>query len=497
MTSSPKDTPQSTPHPRRWWGLAVLCLVLSVLAIDATVLNFAIPAMTADIQPSAPQMLWIVDIYTFALASMLVVMGSVGDRFGRRNVLLWGTAFFAASSAMAGMSHTPELLIAARLIQGVAAACLMPSTLSLIGVMFTNPLERAKAVSMWVATYSVAAACGPLLGGLLLNHFHWGSIFFINVPICIALIIGGVALLPRSKVPAPAPIDVRGAVLAVIALFSLVYVIKVLPHEPVTLTLGIVAAVCLAASILLIRHLTRTTNPLIDITLLRNPTFSTVVTVNGLSMFLYLGVLFYLSQYLQVVAGYSVSQSALLMFPGLVIVVVSTLITGRIMKNHSTKKLLLVALAGAFSGCALLGWGAHLEHGIILAFGFALLNFSLGIIDPISNDYILASAPRDRAGAAASLSETGYELGAAFGTAILGSILMAVYGMSLNRMGLDSLPQAARESISVAHELGLSPPILERVDVAFSHGVIASSAAAALAAAVMAGFVSRYVREDS
>ena len=185
------------------------------------------------------------------------------------------------------------------------------------------------------------------------------------------------------------------------------------------------------------------------------------------------------------------------MFPGLVIVVVSTLITGRIMKNHSTKKLLLVALAGAFSGCALLGWGAHLEHGIILAFGFALLNFSLGIIDPISNDYILASAPRDRAGAAASLSETGYELGAAFGTAILGSILMAVYGMSLNRMGLDSLPHAARESISVAHELGLSPSILERVDVAFSHGVVASSAAAALAAAVMAGFVSRYVREDS
>ena len=190
-------------------------------------------------------------------------------------------------------------------------------------------------------------------------------------------------------------------------------------------------------------------------------------------------------------------SAVLFILPGLVIVVVSTLITGRIMKNHSTKKLLLVALAGAFSGCALLGWGAHLEHGIILAFGFALLNFSLGIIDPISNDYILASAPRDRAGAAASLSETGYELGAAFGTAILGSILMAVYSMSLNRMGLDSLPQAARESISVAHELGLSPSILERVDVAFSHGVIASSAAAALAAAVMAGFVSRYVREDS
>ncbi|PRQ12491.1 MFS transporter [Corynebacterium sp. 13CS0277] len=481
---------ESWPH--RWWGVVVLTFALAVLAVDATVLNFAIPAITEDIAPTAPQMLWIVDIYAFALAALLVTMGNVGDRFGRRNVLLWGTLFFALASAAAGLAHTPQILIVARFVQGIAGACLMPSTLSLISAMFKDPAERARAVSIWIAVYSVGAAAGPLIGGFILNHFHWGAIFFINVPLCAVVIVGGLMVLPKSRADNPPALDVKGALLSVVVLLSLVYVIKLLPHEGPTRAVLLVAVVCVAAGVVLARHLRRATNPVIDVVLLRDPTFATIVLVNGMSMFLYLGVMFFLAQYLQVVSGYSVSQAAWLMFPGLALVVVSTLITGRIMTKVPIRLLLIIALIGAIVGCLLMGAGAWIESGLAIALAFVLLNCSLGMIDPVSNAFILQAAPPERAGSAAGMSETGYELGGAFGTAILGSIVMSVYARLLPSE--PALPAAAKESIATAHELAHDAAQLAEIDLAFSTGVVVACGAAALIGAAVLAAVWRNIR---
>ena len=488
----------AAPYPLRWWGLAVLCCAIAILAIDTTVLNFAIPAITTDLYPSATQMLWVVDVYAFVVAALLVTMGTVGDRIGRRRLLLWGAFFFGVASVAAAFSRTPEMLIAARAVQGAAGATLMPSTLSLIRAMFNNAAERARAVSLWVAVYSVGAAVGPLLGGFLLENFHWGSVFLINVPLVAVIILGGLCVLPKSAPTNTGLFDVKGAVLSIIALFSLVYVVKVLPVEGPSLLVALAAVTTAVTGFLLTRHLCSTPHPLIDVALLKDPVYTTVVVVNGVSMFLYIGMLFYLSQYLQLVLGYSPVQAALMMIPGLLSSLVATLITGRIMTGLSSRKILIrafliTAVASLILGADALAVFEHIGgSGVWLGIGFAVLGVGVGMIDPVSNDFILSAAPPDRAGAAASLSETGYELGGAFGTAVLGSVLLAVYG---HRLSLTThVPEAARESLTRAHELAAGDAqVIAAADDAFRLGVVASSIVAAAAALGVALLVARFV----
>ena len=496
--SSATQHETTEPYPRRWWGLAVLCCAIAILAIDTTVLNFAIPAITRDLSPSATQMLWVVDVYAFVLAALLVTMGTLGDRIGRRRLLLWGAFFFGVASVLAGLSNSAEMLIAARAMQGAAGATLMPSTLSLIRAMFTVAAERARAVSLWVAVYSVGAALGPLIGGLLLEHFDWGVVFLINVPLVTAIIVGGMLVLPvgmRSKV---GTFDVRGAVLSMVALFSLVYVVKVVPVDGPTLIAGILAVVAAIAMLLLRQHLRTAAHPLIDVELLKNPVYATVVVVNGASMFLYIGVLFYLSQYLQVVLGFTPVATAWMMLPGLAGSMVSTLVTGRVMTGLSSRRLLIralviVAIASMILGADARGMFTHAGGSALwLSIGFTVLGIDAGIIDPVSNDYILSQAPVDRAGAAASISETGYELGGAFGTAILGSVLLGVYGSRLAET--TDLDEKAGESLTRAHELAAgNMDLVQAANDAFRDGVFASSVVAAAVALLVAGLVARNV----
>ncbi|TWT28710.1 MFS transporter [Corynebacterium canis] len=491
MSPSSKPSPTtSNSYPQRWWGLTVLCVAVAVLAIDTTVLNFAIPAINSSLQPSATQTLWIVDVYAFVLAALLVTMGTLGDRIGRRRVLLIGAACFGVASVIAGVSTSAEMLIAGRALQGAAGATLMPSTLSLIRTMFQNPGERGRAISIWVSVYSMGAAAGPLLGGFLLQFFHWGAVFFINVPLVIVMILGGVKYLPSSRSAEPQPFDLTGAMLSILALFSLVYAVKVIPVEGpslIGLATGLVAVV---AGFLLLRHLRLASHPLIDISLMSNPVYATMVTVNGLSMFLYVGVLFYLSQYLQVVLGFPAITAGALMVPGLLMSMLAALVTGRVMSRYPARTLLIIALSITVVASCLLGLDAYgaLEHSAFwLAFAFAVFGTGVGMVDPVSNDYIIAAAPPDRVGAAASISETGYELGGAFGTAILGSILMAVYG--------SGVPEAIGDSVSAAHATG-DASLIALADAAFRNGVVASSAVAAATAIVIAIVVARFVPRD-
>lgn len=474
-------------YPQRWLGLVVLCIAIALLAIDTTVLNFAIPAITSALEPSATQTLWMVDIYAFVLAALLVTMGTLGDHIGRRRLLLVGAVCFGVASVIAGLSTTAEWLIVGRTLQGAAGATLMPSTLSLLRAMFQDAAERAQAISIWVAVYAVGAAAGPFIGGVLLEYFHWGSVFFINVPLVIVMVLAGLKFLPSSRSATPQPFDLSGALYSIIMLFSLVYTVKVIPAEgltPVALAIGVVAII---AGWLLMRHLRSTAHPLIDISLLANPTYAVVVVVNGASMFLYVGVLFYLSQYLQVVLGYSPIIAGMLMMPGLITSMFASLITGRFMARYAARTLLMIALGLTCVASCVLGadaWGLLEHSGIWLSIGFAVFGAGVGMIDPITNDYILAAAPADRAGAAASISETGYELGGAFGTAILGSVLMAVYSAGV--------PKELANSISSAHATG-DPELITLADAAFRNGVVASSAVAAATCALMAMIIARYL----
>lgn len=477
-------------YPNRWWGLSVLCVTIAVLAVDTTVLNFAIPSITAALQPSATQTLWIVDVYAFVLAALLITMGTLGDRVGRRKVLLVGAVCFGVASVAAGCATSPEMLIAGRALQGAAGATLMPSTLSLISAMFQNPAERARAISIWVAVYSMAAAAGPLIGGLLLRFFTWGSVFFINVPLVAIIVIAGSRVLPPSRAANPKPFDIRGAVLSIVALFSLVYAVKVIPVEGVSVGAVAIAVLAVVVGALWWRHLRRCPHPVIDVELLSRPTYATVVVVNGIAMFLYIGVLFYLSQYLQVVLGYSPITAGLLMVPGLLASMIAALVTGRFMARYSARGLLIVAFCIAAAASCVLGldaYGAFEYSGAWLTLGFAVFCFGTGMIDPVTNDYILAAAPPDRVGAAASISETGYELGGAFGTAILGAIVMAVYGAGV--------PEEVADSLAVAHATG-DADIIVLADAAFRSGVTASSAVATVTAIGVALLVARVLPRD-
>ncbi|MBN9643137.1 MFS transporter [Corynebacterium mendelii] len=488
MAHSVTTTDLSRPLPHRWWGLAVLSVGVAVLAVDATVLNLAVPAITGDLDPTATQLLWIVDVYAFCVAAFLVTSGTLSDRVGPKKILLAGAMVFAVVSVLAGLAPTAGWLIVWRAAQGVAGSMLMPATLSLIGELFDDEKEKSFAVSVWIAVYAVGAAAGPIIGGALLEHFHWGSVFFINVPLCAIIAVGVSVLVPEAPVDRAERFDLPGAVLTAVMLFSMVYAVKSLTVHGLSPAGLACAVVAVAAGWLARRHLLRVKHPLIDLKLFHNRALSTVIAVNFVQMFIYLGVLFYISQYLQVVLGLGPESAALHMAPGLLCAVIGNLTTGKVMTRYRPRTLILVGMTVTCLGClifAACGAGLFAASGhtaLVVAIGLMVTSIGGGIVDPVTNYFIVSTAPKGKAAAAASLSETGYEMGGAFGIAILGSVVAAVYRMGVDATGL--LPEAARESVTTAHRLAESPAAAAAADQAFSTGVLVASVVAATVTAV-------------
>jgi DHA2 family multidrug resistance protein-like MFS transporter len=280
-------------------ALSVLITGVLLLAIDGTVLYLAVPSLSRELEPTAEQLLWIGDIYSLALAGLLVIMGTASDRVGRKRLLLIGVAAFGLSSLLAAFAATPETLIAARALLGVSGAAIMPSTLALIRNIFTDPKERTRAIAIWSAAFGGGSAIGPLVGGLLLEHFWWGSVFLVNVPVMLVMLVAGIVLLPESKNPTPGRFDVWSAVLSLATVTPLVYAIK----HTVASGFDPVTAACLigglAAGYLFVRRQRRLENPLLDVELFRIPAFSGAVIANVIAIFSLTGLLFFFSQYLQ------------------------------------------------------------------------------------------------------------------------------------------------------------------------------------------------------
>src|SRR5712671_2517840 len=311
---------------REWIGLAVLALPCMLYSMDLTVLDLAIPSLTADLKPSSTQLLWIIDIYGFLVAGSLITMGTLGDRIGRRRMLLIGAAAFAAGSVLAAFSRSAEMLIATRALLGVAGATLAPSTLSLIRNMFLDPRQRTVAIGIWVTSYSVGAAIGPLLGGILLQYFWWGSVFLIGVPVMLLLLVLGPVLLPEFRDPAAERLDLFSAALSLAAVLLVIYGLKRVAEHGLGWVPAFTIVTGLAVGAAFLRRQRALAHPLIDLRLFRSRTFSASLAVYLLGTLVAFGAYIYIAQYLQLVLGLPPLQAGLATVPSMAAFVVGSML---------------------------------------------------------------------------------------------------------------------------------------------------------------------------
>lgn len=412
---------------RQWASLAVLVAGVLLLAIDATVLYLAVPALTADLAPTATQVLWIGDIYSLAVAGFLVTMGNLADRVGRKRLLLIGAAAFGFASLLAGFAPNPGVLIAARLILGIAGATIMPSTLSLIRVIFPDEGQRTKAVAIWSAASSGGIAIGPLVGGALLEHFWWGSVFLINLPVVVLLLTFGAWLLPESRNPQPAPFDLISSLLSLLAIVPFVFVIKQLAggdFGPVTIGAFVAGVVGL---VLFVSRQRRSEDPMIDVGLFANPAFTGAVLVNLISIFALAGVLFFFSQYLQLARGLSPLGAGIAQLPVALGAMSAFVFVGFLFRRLGRGRAIAAALLLGAAGLVGVSVAEHTQSLGWVLVALVPLGLGNGIAEALSIDAVVTAVRPEKAGSAASISETAYELGGALGIAILGSVVTVLY----------------------------------------------------------------------
>ncbi len=498
--------PNAEPNagPRAWLGLVVLSLAVLLIAIDGTVLDLALPAISVDLAPTSTQLLWVIDVYSFVLAGLLVTMGTLGDRIGRRRLLLIGAAGFGLASILAAWSVSPEMLIAARVLQGVSGATLMPATLGLIRTIFKNPRQRTTAIGVWGAMAGGGAAAGPLVGGWLLEHFWWGSVFLINAPVMVALVVVGPLVIPESKDPNPGRFDFVSAALSMISIVPLVYAVKESAIHGPNWTLAAIAAAGIVAGWAFVRRQRTLESPMIDLGLFAKPAFSAAVLTNLLSIFALAGVLFFGSQYLQLVLGYTPLEAGLLMVPGTGMSIVSSLAAAWFVRRWKPSTVLSVGLAVSAIGAAGMMWlRAEGGAGLFIA-TFALVGAGVGIALTLTSDLVVSAVEPAKAGAASAVSETAYELGIALGVAVLGSVVMAIFRNGLDVSGLgvedgrhaqDTLGNAVAMAQSAPADIG--PQLLESAQVAFMNGMHVAAAAAAVLLIANAAVLPRMLRSRS
>ena len=413
---------------RDWIGLGVISLACLLYSMDLTVLHLAVPRLTLDLEPSSVQLLWIIDIYGFFVAGSLITAGTLGDRIGRRRLLLMGAGLFGAASILAAFSRSAEMLIATRALLGIAGATVAPSTLSLIRNMFAHPRQRTTAISIWIMSFSLGGAIGPLLGGIMLEHFWWGSVFLISVPVMLLILISGPILLPEFRDPNAGKPDLPSALLSLTAVLTMIYGLKRIAQDGLTIdaVAFIVAGIALGARFL--RRQRRLSDPLIDLNLFRVPAFSASLVMYGGCVLNMFGGFLFLPQYLQFVLGLSPLRAGIWTLPWALGFIVGSLATPalarRVRPAHLMSLGLLLSAAGYFM---LAGVSGSAEP--LLQFSLATSIMSLGAspVFTLTNDIIIGSAPPERAGAASGISETCAEFGGALGIAFFGSIGVAVY----------------------------------------------------------------------
>jgi DHA2 family multidrug resistance protein-like MFS transporter len=495
---------------REWTGLGVLLLPLLLVSMDVSVLYFAVPFISRDLEPGSTQQLWIFDVYGFVLAGLLITMGSLGDRIGRRRLLLTGAAAFSLASLGAAYSHTAGQLIAARAVQGIAGATLMPSTLALIRNMFHDARQRRTAIAIWTSATMSGIALGPVLSGLLLNHFWWGSVFLINVPFMVMLLALAPVLVPEFRAPQPGRFDLTGSLLSLGAVLPAIYGVKEIAANGPDYGRAAWIAAGVAVGIAFFVRQARGTAPMIDLKLFRSRGFTGSVAMSLVSMFAIVGFAIFSTQYLQSVLGMRPLTAALWslvpMAGTMAAAPVTQVLVQRADRGYVAAGGYLIAAAG-FAGLTQLH--VHSAIGFIL---IAATVYAGGIVAvmTVGNELIMGAVPPERAGAAAAVVETATEFGGALGMAVLGSIGTAVYRSDLAASAPAGTPRpvlgAARDTLGGAVTASgrlpgrIGAELLEAARAAFTHGLNYAALAAAitmvLAAALSAAFF-RGVRVES
>lgn len=498
------EAPRATR--REWIGLAVLALACLLYSMDLTVLHLAVPKLSAALRPSSAQLLWITDVYGFVIAGSLITMGTLGDRIGRRRLLLIGAAAFSMTSVIAAFSTSPAMLIASRALMGIAGATLAPSTLSLIFTMFIDPRQRSVAIGIWISSFSAGGVIGPLLGGVLLEYFWWGSVFLLALPVMALLLVLGPRVLPEFRDPEARRLDPRSAAMSLAAVLAVIYGLKVIAQDGFGSLPVLFILAGLAVGVVFVRRQLTLADPMIDLRLFRLPAFSVSLATYMLGIFIAFGYFLFLFQYLQLVLGLSPLQAGLWTAPSMSAFIVGSTLAPRIVRRVRPAFVMGAGLALAAVALAVLAVLGGSPSLAVLVTVSTLSSLGLAPVFTLSTDLIVGSAPPERAGAASGISEASSELGGALGIAILGSVGAAVYRSELASglpAGIPSEVAAiARNTlggaVSVAgqlpHELGLA--LLEAARTAFVHGLhiaAAVSAAVATVAAIAAVVLLRHV----
>ena len=435
-------TPKATW--REWAGLATLALPTLLIGVDMTVLHLAVPSLSADLQPTSTQLLWIVDIYGFLIAGFLLTMGTLGDRIGRRKLLVIGAIAFALASLFAAFSTSPEMLIAARALLGIAGATLMPSTLSLIRNMFHDTSQRTVAISIWMMCILTGQAIGPLVGGALLEHFWWGSAFLIGVPVMILLLVLAPFLLPEYRDPNPGRLDPASALLSLVTILAVVYGLKELARYGLSPSPVLAILLGIAVGALFIRRQQRLSDPMLDLKLFRSGAFSAVVATHSLSMFMLAGMQFISAQHLQLVLELSPVRAGMWMVPAAIGGIIGSLLASALVRLMRPVNVIVSNLLVGAAGFGLLTQ-VEISSGLtVLVSGLIIATFAVSLVTALTTDLIIGSVPSERAGTASGISETGAEFGIAMGIAVLGSVGTAVYRSQL----LDTIPASVSGMVS-------------------------------------------------
>ncbi len=419
--------------------MAVLALPCLLVSMDAHVLNLAIPQLTSDLRPTNGELLWIVDSYGFLIAGLLLTMGALGDRIGRRRLLLIGAAGFGVASLLAAFATSPSMLIAARALLGIAGATLMPSTLALIRVAFPDPRRRRTALGVWTASFALGGLIAPVLAGVLLERFWWGSVFLVAVPVMVALLALGPVLLPEFRDPAAARVDAASVVLSLACVLSVVFGVKRAAQDGLDVTAAVAIATGLALGRAFVVRQRRDT-AWIDLALFRRRAFSTPLAANALGFFVLYGTSFFVVQYFQLVLGLSALQAGLWTIPSSLGYLAGSAVAPVAAERLRPAWVLSGGLAVSAVGFALLTRAAAGSGLAVVVAGSVIFALGLAPVYVLATEMCVGAAPPERSGAASGILETGAELGGALGIAFLGSVGGAVYRDAMDASALRGIP---------------------------------------------------------
>lgn len=449
-----------TVHRYRWVTLGVLCLSLLIIVMDNTILNVAIPSLIRSLGASNREIQWVIDAYTLAFAGLLLTTGSLSDRFGRKGALQLGIVLFAIGSTASALTSTPNQLIFTRAFMGIGAALIMPSTLSILTNVFRDPTERARAIGVWAAFSGLGVALGPILGGLLLAHFSWHSVFWVNLPIGGTALVLGMFFVPTSRDPRQARLDPAGALLSILALGSLLFTIIEGPSLGWTSAPVLVAAVVAVAGFAsFITWERRVDQPMLDVTVFANPRFTAASLTLTMVFFALFGSLFLMTQFWQLVQGYTALQAGVRLLPYALTIMVTAPTAARVVERIGTKRVVVGGLLLVSLGLGLLSTiSPGSPYLMVIAF-YIVMAAGMGLTMAPATESVMGALPRERAGVGSAINDTTRQIGGALGVAVIGSVVTTVYGGRIAdlaaRYQLDApATDLAKASVGSAQEVG-------------------------------------------